>query len=101
MAGGVTLYGPCVSGCGPSARWFAEMIVDLSRNVAALEGAPFHVPGSTDLVYGDPVITYTSRWGITADGVAYYDPDGAVPGEDAILSVDDGVLSLTKLDATP
>lgn len=52
--------------------------------------------GEGELVGGLPTVTYTSTWGITDAGVAYFDPDGAVPDEAAILSVDGGSLTLTR-----
>lgn len=34
------------------------------------------------------VVTVTSKWGITPDGLPYYDPDGAAPDDAAIASLD-------------
>jgi len=42
-------------------------------------------------------VTVTSDWGLTSAGAAYYDPDGAVPEEAAIASLDSsGALVLTR-----
>lgn len=44
-------------------------------------------------------VLLASRWGIDAQGVAYWDSDGATPGEEAWPSLDeDGVLMLTTLE---
>lgn len=46
----------------------------------------------------DPVgITYETNWGIDGDGNPYYDEDGAAPGEDAILFIDNsGAFALAQ-----
>jgi hypothetical protein len=42
-------------------------------------------------------VTVTSDWGLTSAGTAYYDPDGAVPSDAAIASLDpSGALVLTR-----
>jgi hypothetical protein len=41
------------------------------------------------------VLSFTTPWGVRADGSAYWDPDGAAPGEERVLVVaDDGSLEL-------
>jgi len=48
-------------------------------------------------VGGVLTVTVTSNWGLTSAGGAYYDPDGAVPEEAAIASLDSsGALVLTR-----
>ena len=50
-----------------------------------------------ELVDGVWVVTVESPWGITADGRAYYDTEGAVPSDAAVASLDsNGALILTK-----
>ena len=50
-----------------------------------------------DLVDGVWVVTVKSPWGITADRRAYYDPEGAVPSDAAVASLDsNGALILTR-----
>lgn len=42
-------------------------------------------------------VTVTSNYGVTPDGVAYYDPDGAVAADAAIASLSpSGALVLTR-----
>jgi len=49
------------------------------------------------LVDGVWVVTVKSPWGVTADGQAYYDPEGAVPSDAAVASLDStGALILTR-----
>lgn len=44
---------------------------------------------SPPTVVGDALsVQLTSNWGVTDAGDAYYDPDGAVDGEDALLTLD-------------
>jgi len=48
-------------------------------------------------VGGVLTVTVTSNWGLTSAGGAYYDPDGAVPSDAAIASLDpSGALVLTR-----
>jgi len=49
------------------------------------------------LVDGVWVVTVKSPWGVTVDGQAYYDPEGAVPSDAAVASLDSsGALVLTR-----
>lgn len=58
----------------------------VGSNVQAVLGAPLGTAIGTVSVAGpNPVVTFTSVWGLTAGGVPYFDPDGAASGEDAVL----------------
>jgi hypothetical protein len=58
-------------------------------------GAALRATADTD---GGPLIDTASPWGINADGEPYYDPAGAVSGEEAVLTLDAaGVPTLTTL----
>jgi len=49
------------------------------------------------LVNGVWAVTVKSPWGVTADGQAYYDPEGAAPSDAAVASLDStGALILTR-----
>lgn len=58
---------------------------------------------SPAIVDGAPVLTFESVWGIDSDGDPYVDPDGAAPGEQAVLVLDDGgnPLLVDPLDPSP
>lgn len=79
-----------------------EALASALDRIAALE-APAGGDAFVGAVDGDALqVTLTSRWGIDADGVPYWDPDGATPGEEAWPSLDeDGTFMLTKLEGEP
>lgn len=55
--------------------------------------------GQPALVGGDVVVSLSTVWGMRSDGSVYYDPEGAQPGEEAILGVNPstGDFVLTKV----
>lgn len=58
----------------------------VGSNVQTVLGAPLGTAIGTVSVAGpNPVVTFTSVWGLTAGGVPYFDPTGAASGEDAVL----------------
>jgi hypothetical protein len=71
-------------------------VPDLSSDYVAV-GVQGATIGTTALVNGGPVITVTSPWGVRADGTAYYDPSGAAPGEEALLTYSASGPVLTKI----
>lgn len=72
----------------------------LSPSVAAGTYQPIQIVPSLD--GEDVVLTIPAGavWGIDGDGFPYYDPDGAAPGEEALLVVGtDGTTAIVTIGA--
>jgi len=79
----------------------ATHVVEIVEPVAVIGFAPptngWGVLNALDLVGGIWTVTVESPWGVTVDGQVYYDPEGAVPSDAAVASLDsNGELVLTR-----